>query len=56
MLSLAHSMFVCVALQPEIHVNACCNARIENILHCIGMHIQSISQAFTVAMQHKQTL
>ena len=40
MLNPAHSMFVCVAaLQPEIHVNACCNAKID--YSCIALECTS---------------
>ena len=39
-----HNIFACVALRPEVNVNACCNAGIEKFsipaLRCIATRVQ----------------
>ena len=51
--------FACVALRPEVDVNACCNTRIRNsipALCCVAACVQINLYALLVAMQLKQNI
>ena len=55
-----HNIFACVALQPELNVNACCNARLVKIsiptLRCIATCIQINLYALPVTTRRKQNI
>ena len=49
--------FACIALRPEVNVNAYCNARIKNsipALRCVATCVQINLYALLVAMRRKQ--